>query len=234
MTEAFVRHESGVQYLTSPLLDAHGVPHLFSLRGGGVSPGVFASLNFAQGSGGLRDTAENVLENHARAAAVFGLPVSRVCRSYQTHSLTVRLVDDRDAGRGLTLPPFDGGVDGLYTRTPALLLSVRYADCVPVLLCDRRSGAVAAVHSGWRGTLGGITANAVRALTAGRRRRGGYSRRYRAVCAALLLRGLRRAVRRVRAEGRRAARGLHARPEPAGKYLLDLPAVIRADCGGWA
>ena len=125
MTEAFVRHESGVQYLTSPLLDAHGVPHLFSLRGGGVSPGVFASLNFAQGSGGLRDTAENVLENHARAAAVFGLPVSRVCRSYQTHSLTVRLVDDRDAGRGLTLPPFDGGVDGLYTRTPALLLSVR-------------------------------------------------------------------------------------------------------------
>ena len=108
MTEAFVRHESGVQYLTSPLLDAHGVPHLFSLRGGGVSPGVFASLNFAQGSGGLRDTAENVLENHARAAAVFGLPVSRVCRSYQTHSLTVRLVDDRDAGRGLTLPPFDG------------------------------------------------------------------------------------------------------------------------------
>ena len=41
----------------------------------------------------------------------FGLPVSRVCRSYQTHSLTVRLVDDRDAGRGLTLPPFDGGVD---------------------------------------------------------------------------------------------------------------------------
>ena len=128
MTEAFVRHESGVQYLTSPLLDAHGVPHLFSLRGGGVSPGVFASLNFAQGSGGLRDTAENVLENHARAAAVFGLPVSRVCRSYQTHSLTVRLVDDRDAGRGLTLPPFDGGVDGLYTRTPALLLSVRYAD----------------------------------------------------------------------------------------------------------
>lgn len=81
MTEAFVRHESGVQYLTSPLLDAHGVPHLFSLRGGGVSPGVFASLNFAAGSGGLRDTAENVLENHARAAAVFratgfaGLPL---------------------------------------------------------------------------------------------------------------------------------------------------------------
>ena len=148
MTEAFVRHESGVQYLTSPLLDAHGVPHLFSLRGGGVSAGVFASLNFAQGSGGLRDTAENVLENHARAAAVFGLPVSRVFRSYQTHSLTVRLAGDRDAGRGLTLPPFDGGVDGLYTRTPALLLSVRYADCVPVLLCDRRSGAVAAVHSG--------------------------------------------------------------------------------------
>ena len=98
MTEAFVRHESGVQYLTSPLLDAHGVPHLFSLRGGGVSPGVFASLNFAQGSGGLRDTAENVLENHARAAAVFGLPVSRVCRSYQTHSLTVRLVDDPRRG----------------------------------------------------------------------------------------------------------------------------------------
>ena len=228
MTEAFVRHESGVQYLTSPLLDAHGVPHLFSLRGGGVSPGVFASLNFAQGSGGLRDTAENVLENHARAAAVFGLPVSRVCRSYQTHSLTVRLVDDRDAGRGLTLPPFDGGVDGLYTRTPALLLSVRYADCVPVLLCDRRSGAVAAVHSGWRGTLGGITANAVRALTAG------------GADAADILAAIGPCARRccyevsaelydafVRKDG--ALRAAFTPAGAAGEYLLDLPAVIRAD-----
>lgn len=74
MTEAFVRHDAGVQYLTSPLLASYGIPHLFSLRGGGVSDGVFASLNFAQGGGTLRDTAENVFENHARAAAVLGLP----------------------------------------------------------------------------------------------------------------------------------------------------------------
>ena len=94
MTEAFVRHDAGVQYLTSPLLASYGIPHLFSLRGGGVSDGVFASLNFAQGGGTLRDTAENVFENHARAAAVLGLPPSRVCRSYQTHSLTVRRADD--------------------------------------------------------------------------------------------------------------------------------------------
>lgn len=65
MTEAFVRHDAGVQYLTSPLLASYGIPHLFSLRGGGVSDGVFASLNFAQGGGTLRDTAENVFENHA-------------------------------------------------------------------------------------------------------------------------------------------------------------------------
>ena len=124
MTEAFVRHDAGVQYLTSPLLASYGIPHLFSLRGGGVSDGVFASLNFAQGGGTLRDTAENVFENHARAAAVLGLPPSRVCRSYQTHSLTVRRADDADAGRGLTAPPFAEGVDGPVSYTHLTLPTI--------------------------------------------------------------------------------------------------------------
>ena len=228
MTEAFVRHDAGVQYLTSPLLASYGIPHLFSLRGGGVSDGVFASLNFAQGGGTLRDTAENVFENHARAAAVLGLPPSRVCRSYQTHSLTVRRADDADAGRGLTAPPFAEGVDGLYTQTPALLLSVRYADCVPVLLCDTKSGAVAAVHSGWRGTLGGITANAVRALL-------GCGADARDLVAAIGP-----CARRCCYEVSDELYGTFVQKDPslsaaftpagaAGKYFRDLPAVICAD-----
>ena len=80
------------------------------------------------------------------------------------HSLTVRKASEADAGRGVTAEPFAEGVDGLYTETPELLLTVRYADCVPVLLCDLASGAVAAVHSGWKGTLGGIAARAAEKL----------------------------------------------------------------------
>ena len=129
-----------------------------------MSEGVFSSFNFACGGGSERDSAENVYENHKIAASLFGLGPERICRSFQTHSLTVRKASEADAGRGVTAEPFAEGVDGLYTETPELLLTVRYADCVPVLLCDLASGAVAAVHSGWKGTLGGIAARAAEKL----------------------------------------------------------------------
>lgn len=161
MKENFVRHEARITYYTSPLLDRHGIKHMFTTRRGGVSAGVFESLNFAVGAGDIRDSKENVIKNHALAAEVFGLTENDICRSYQNHSTNVEVVGNEHKSTGIYKDPFPYGVDGLVTKEKNLILSIRTADCVPVLLFDYQNRVCAAVHSGWRGTLGRIAANAV-------------------------------------------------------------------------
>ena len=150
-----------IPYYQSRLFNEYGIAHAFFTRLGGVSEGVFDSLNFAIGAGDVTDTQENVLRNHELAASVFGLSGSDICRSYQTHTSVVALASEDDRGRGITKPAYTEGVDGMVTAERDLLLSVRTADCVPVLLCDKGRSVCAAVHAGWRGTLGGITKNAI-------------------------------------------------------------------------
>ena len=161
MRHDFTLKEQDVPYFESGLFREYGIKHAFFTRRGGVSEGVFGSLNFAEGIGDIKDSPENVMENYRTAANVFGLSESDVCRSYQTHTNNVIFVTEKDRGTGVTKEKFSFGVDGLVTDTKDLLLSVRTADCVPVLLCDRQAKVCAAVHAGWRGTLGGITKNAV-------------------------------------------------------------------------
>jgi YfiH family protein len=134
---------------------------MFTTRHGGVSDGVFESLNFAVGAGEIRDSKENVIKNHALAASCFGLTENDICRSYQTHTTTVEVVGNDKKSTGIYKPPFPYGVDGLVTAEKRLILSIRTADCVPVLLYDYKNNICAAVHSGWRGTLGRITSNAI-------------------------------------------------------------------------
>ena len=165
MTADFSLKNGKIPYYESALLASYGVRHAFFTRIGGVSKGKFASLNFAAGAGEITDDWENVVENHKIAASVFGLTEKDVCRTYQTHTSRVETATNADRGRGLTLPPYDHGVDGLITTEKDLLLSVRSADCVPVLLCDKNKTAVSACHSGWRGTVGGITENAAKLMT---------------------------------------------------------------------
>lgn len=167
MRDAFIRREvtarngNRIIYYTSPLLDACGVPHMFSTRHGGISGGVFSSLNFAAGAGEVRDTPENIIKNHSLAAGVFGLTERDICRSYQTHSANVEIVGSAHKGTGISKEPFLQGVDGLVTKEENIILSVRTADCVPVLLYDKKNRVCAAVHAGWRGTLAGIAENAI-------------------------------------------------------------------------
>ena len=158
------RHKDGEVWYTSPLLDSAGVRHLFSTRIGGVSEGAFGGWNFASGVGEVTDTEQNVLANYEIAASKFGLHASDVCRSYQTHTDFVMTADETHRGVGTAKPKFPFGVDGLVSRTKDLLLSVRSADCVPILLYDPVQGVCGAVHAGWRGTVGGIAANAVREM----------------------------------------------------------------------
>ena len=145
----------------SRLFQKYGIKHAFFTRKGGVSEGPFESLNFAIGVGELQDAEAKVMQNYQLAAEFFGLNKEDICRTYQTHTAVVETAEGKDRGRGISVTPYDHGVDGLMTVEKNLLLSVRTADCVPILLCDKDKKVCAAVHAGWRGTVGGIIKNAL-------------------------------------------------------------------------
>lgn len=161
MNNGFVYIDGKTPCFQSELFNKYGIRHAFFTRKGGVSEGAFESLNFAEGIGEVQDSEENVMQNYEIAANLFGLNKGDVCRTYQTHTSKVIFADESLRGVGTVKPKFEFGVDGLVTDVKNLLLSVRTADCVPVLLCDTDKKVCSAVHAGWRGTVGGITANAI-------------------------------------------------------------------------
>jgi polyphenol oxidase len=146
---------SDVPTIVSPLLDElPGVRHAFFTRQGGVSQGVFASLNTGRGSG---DDAAAVAENRARAAAAVGRTPAELSTCYQIHSASPVVVD---APLGAARP--EG--DAIVTATTGVLCGALAADCAPVLIADPQARVVAAVHAGWRGALAGVVEAAVAAM----------------------------------------------------------------------
>ena len=138
--------------LSSPLLAAvPGIRHAFFTREGGVSTGIYTSLNVGRGS---KDEADDVTENRRRAAAWFGAEPGALLTAYQIHSATVLIADhpwgdERPEG------------DGVLTAETGLVCGALAADCAPVLLADPEARVVAAVHAGWRGALGGVVESAI-------------------------------------------------------------------------
>jgi YfiH family protein len=145
---AFFWREGGpVRALACEPLERAGFTNAFSTRLGGCSPMPQDALNLA---GFNEDAAENIHENRRRFLRLFdGDWTLTAC--WQVHSADVRVVSDREDARNDTL-----NCDALTSNVPHILLGVKTADCVPVLLGDARTGAVAAVHAGWRGTLASI------------------------------------------------------------------------------
>jgi len=139
-----------------------GVRHGFFTRQGGVSCGVYASLNCGLGSG---DDPAAVRENRARAMAAFGLPASALATAHQVHSARVEVLE--------ATFPLDSRprVDALVTRRRGLALGVLAADCTPVLLADAQAGVAGAAHAGWRGALAGILEATVEAMVGSGARR---------------------------------------------------------------
>lgn len=135
------------------------VPHGFTTRLGGVSEGIFASLNIACHRG---DSEENVAENFRRLGKAIGFDPARVVLTRQTHSDIVRVVTAADC-QGLDHHQYPE-CDALITNTPDLALVVFTADCTPILLHDPITGAVGAIHAGWRGTAADIAGKTVRAM----------------------------------------------------------------------
>lgn len=138
--------------LTAPQLE--GVAHAFFTRQGGVSTGLYASLNVGVGSG---DDPAAVAENRRRAAAHFGASPERLRSCYQIHSPQVVVAEAAS-------PRERPRADGLVTREPGLVLGVLAADCAPVLLAETEAGVVGALHAGWRGALAGVIEAGVAAM----------------------------------------------------------------------
>lgn len=139
-----------------------GVPHCFTTRYGGVSEGYLDSLNIGIHRG---DNWENVLKNYQILGDAVGFDPKKLVLSHQTHSDTVHLVTQKDVGAGLygeELPE----CDALITNVAGIALAVFTADCTPILLHDTVTGAVGAVHAGWRGTASSIAAKTVAEMTA--------------------------------------------------------------------
>ncbi len=129
--------------------------HGFFGRQGGVSGGVYTSLNAGLGSD---DALEAVIENRARICTALGGDPKSMVTVHQCHSNRAVIVD----------APFAPGqapeADAIVTRTPGLVLTALAADCAPLLMCDPHANVAAAVHAGWRGAVSGVIESALEAM----------------------------------------------------------------------
>lgn len=146
-----VNQAGGVVYLTFPILEKlRQVNHLFTTRLGGVSEGIYSTMNLSYTRG---DRKEAVDENYRRVAAVLGCGVEDMVCSDQTHTTNLRVVGRADCGKGIVREKDYRDVDGLLTDEPGVYLATFFADCVPLYFVDTKRPAIALAHSGWRGTV---------------------------------------------------------------------------------
>ena len=132
-----------------------GISHGFFTRQGGVSGGIYASLNCGPGS---RDDAANVTENRARVADLIGAERDRLLSVQQQHS--ARVVIAEKPWKADAIPQ----ADAIVTATPGLAIGVLTADCAPVLFYDPEARVIGAAHAGWRGALSGIVEATIEAM----------------------------------------------------------------------
>jgi YfiH family protein len=142
--------------ITTDALATDGIRHTFFTRLGGVSEGIFASLNCGFGSG---DAEARVSENRRRAAAALDLAADQLVTCYQVHSPRVAVVERpwrrEDRPRA----------DAMVTHMPGIALGILTADCAPVLFADAAARVIGAAHAGWRGAVGGVLEATVAAMS---------------------------------------------------------------------
>ncbi|GJD66094.1 peptidoglycan editing factor PgeF [Methylobacterium frigidaeris] len=133
-------------FIEAPELSSHSdIRHAFFTRQGGVSEGLYASLNGGLGSG---DDPARVRENRRRMTAQLALPPENLVSLYQIHSAQALVVEAPFAERPRA--------DGMATRVPGLALGILTADCGPILFADPVNRVVGAAHAGWKGALTGV------------------------------------------------------------------------------
>ncbi len=155
-------NEPMIPFLTHDLLALSGIRHGFFTRSGGVSEGLYASLNCGVGS---QDDQARVMENRARVTATLGIAADRLATPYQVHGTDAVVVET------VWAPGQGPKADAVVTQRPGVALGVGTADCGPILLAEPHARVIAAAHAGWRGALAGIAEAAIAAMeTLGARR----------------------------------------------------------------
>lgn len=146
----------GVTFMTASTISAR---HAFTTRIGGVSEGIFNSMNLSTSRG---DEPERVRENYRRLGEATGINTARMAFTRQVHKADIRVVTAADIHELYTTVPYEA--DGIVTAVPGLALICFTADCVPVLLHDPVHGVIGAVHCGWRSSVADILYRALRAM----------------------------------------------------------------------
>lgn len=151
--------DNGVAYLTfTPLNKLNCVKNAFSTRVGGVSEGIYSSLNLNFNQG---DDPDKVEKNFRAMAEALGISAENMVMAHQTHTANVMKVGRENAGMGITCERSYSDVDGIVTNEKGLCLVTSHADCIPLYFVDPVKGAIGLSHSGWKGTAGNIAKNTV-------------------------------------------------------------------------
>ena len=148
-------HDMPAHLQSEALAGVSSVTHGFFTRRGGVSTGIYASLNCGFGSA---DEAQKVAENRARISRALQVEPERLMTVHQVHGTNVHIIKEQDE-KGQPVR-----ADAVATSVPGYAVSVLTADCAPILLADPGAGVIAAAHAGWRGALDGIIAATVSAM----------------------------------------------------------------------
>ena len=152
--------------VTTPLLLQSSLlkcPHGFSTRNGGVSSGIFASLNFGNPGDLLegRDSLANICANFDRVLGAIDAADRQIVQVHQVHGNLVHIVK---SGHNVNPETTDIKADAIVTNDPSFVVAVRVADCAPILLESSDGAIVAAVHAGWRGAVSGVLTGAIQAM----------------------------------------------------------------------
>lgn len=158
--------KNGLEYFQFQNLSSHHgmISHCFTSRKGGVSKGECAELNMGLGR---KDTPSNVQQNYEIICREMGFDTQRIVMGRQIHGTSIMKVTSADAAGSVYPDGRHGGFDGFVTNIPGITLVTYHADCTPIFLLDPVKKVIALAHSGWRGTLMEIGAEAVKAMTEG-------------------------------------------------------------------
>ena len=151
----FVRARNDNRMIQAPSLSSPNIRHAFFTREGGVSEGIYQSLN---GGIGSNDTRENVRENRARMTAAVGVAPTHLVSCFQIHSPNVAV-----AGGPWTREN-SPRADAIVTRVPGLAIGVTTADCGPILFADAEANIIGAAHAGWKGAFTGVLEATIAAM----------------------------------------------------------------------